>query len=273
MCCTTIVGLPGTCLRRMLTTARVRISAEPAGGPPRTTLTVLSAKNGVCAKIGLAPNPKIKRITAVKILFMTFSWRRCIGDKIIPLAAPDLRFGHAELASRPFEEAVIDDLRDVERLRHFRILAYQIDHELHALRFHRHVADNPAAELLEHLAGESPVGEPPLLHDDTDHFVAIARFDAEKKSAQRGPHHAVDFLWIVLNLFDRSTESVLRETENIADEEKFVIALLHRDNIFRHAEERGVDRAGLHRRQPIVPESHHGHIPAGIESEVLERSV
>jgi hypothetical protein len=33
-------------------------------------LIVLSAKNGVCAKIGLAPNAEMQRITAVKIVFM-----------------------------------------------------------------------------------------------------------------------------------------------------------------------------------------------------------
>ena len=42
MDCTTITGLPGMYLRKVLTTARVRRSAEPAGGPPRTTLIVLS---------------------------------------------------------------------------------------------------------------------------------------------------------------------------------------------------------------------------------------
>ena len=111
---------------------------------------------------------------------MTFSWRRCIGDKTIPLAAPDLRFGHAELAPRPFEKTEINDLRNAEWLGDFRIVTHEVDHELHALGLDRHVADDAAAELFQHLAGESPVGEPPLFHDDTDHFVAIARLQAEK---------------------------------------------------------------------------------------------
>src|SRR5262249_18102216 len=39
---TMIVGFPGMCLRKIVVTALVRKSAEPPGGPPKTTEIVLS---------------------------------------------------------------------------------------------------------------------------------------------------------------------------------------------------------------------------------------
>src|SRR5258705_8483768 len=61
------------CLRRMLTTARVRRSAEPAAGPPSTTLIVLSAKNAGCAKIDSAPDPQSAISAAVKMIFIALA--------------------------------------------------------------------------------------------------------------------------------------------------------------------------------------------------------
>ena len=81
----------------------------------------------------------------------------------------------ANLTARLFKETEIADLRHRKRLRDLGIFAHQVDHELQPFRLDRHVTQNAAIELPQHLAGELSIGEPPLLHDDIHHFLAVAR--------------------------------------------------------------------------------------------------
>ena len=95
-----------------------------------------------------------------------------------------LRFRHTELASRLFEKSEIGDLRNTERLRDFGVLAYQVDHQLNPFGSDRHVAHDTAPELLEHFSSEAPIGEPPLIQNDIDHLVSVARLEAKEEAAQ-----------------------------------------------------------------------------------------
>src|SRR6476619_1476573 len=91
-----------------------------------------------------------------------------------------LRFRHTELASRLFEHTEIGDLRDTEGLRDFDVLAYQADHPLNPCGSDRHGAHDTAPELREHVGSDAAIGEPPLIQNDIDHLVAVARLEAKK---------------------------------------------------------------------------------------------
>src|SRR4030095_890618 len=125
-----------------------------------------------------------------------------------------LRPRYAQFASRSFKETVVEDLRNRERLRHFRIFAHHVDHQLHAFVFYRHVSDDAAVELLEHLTREPPVVKLPLFHDDIDDLVAVARIETENESPQRRPHHRVNLIGILLNFLDQRAEPVLGKAQN-----------------------------------------------------------
>src|SRR5437773_8090026 len=145
---------------------------------------------------------------------------------------------HVQLAPGFFEEAVIDDLGDSEWLGDFRLLPQQIDHQLHPFRLGCHVAGHSAAELPKHLAGEFPVRELPLLHDDVDHLFAVMGIHTKHQPSQRSFDHAMDFVRALLNFFDRGAEAVLGKIDDVSYEKNLVVASIHGDNVFRHSEKR-----------------------------------
>src|ERR1044072_9175052 len=207
--------------------------------------------------------------------FLLIAIRTQIFEKFNPDVekAWSLLFCHAELAPRFVEKTEIGDLRNTEGLRDFRVFTHQIDHQLNPFGFDRHVAHNTAPELLEHFGSESPVGQSPLSQNDIDHLVSVARFEAEKKTTQCGSNHAADFVCILLDFFSGRTKTVLRKTQDVAQEQQLVIALVDGDNVFGHAEQRGVNRAGLERGEPVVPERNDRDIAARFQTEMLERGV
>src|SRR6266545_5360444 len=189
------------------------------------------------------------------------------------LTGPSLHPRHVELAAGFFEKAVVDNLRNRERLSDFGIFTHHVDHQLHAFGFDRHIANDAAAKLLQHLAREPSVVQLPLLHDDVDDLFAIPRIDTENETTKRGAHHGVDFVRVVLNLFHQSAETVLRKIDNVAQEKQFAVAFLHGDDIFRHAEERRVHRSALQSRQPVASKRNHTNVESRVEAEVFERGV